>query len=241
MVIESTKPSSKKLISFLLVMFVSIGIISHIIIVGYEIKFTYPSIHPVSKFTYSELVSLAMYHLQQNSDIINSNPSSNSIPTVLNIKKPNFVLILFDDAGYGDMGANTLTKDGTKKEKLSHTPFIDDLASRGLRLTDFYVTSSICTPSRASILTGRYGQRTGIVDTIFPTSSFGLPSTEITLATMLKKQGYDTLILGKWHLGHHQPHDPLSHGFDEWMGLPLSNDFGCIIYPPPLSLLFAFD
>lgn len=187
--------SPKKLITIVLTSLLLIGIIAQLIIVVYEIKFTnlFPSIHPVSKFTHWELLSMAMYHLQPNNHKDITTQASKSIPSVLKIKKPNIVLILFDDAGYGDLGANIIPK-GAIKGMLSHTPFIDDIAWRGLRLTDYYVTSSICTPSRASMITGRYGQRTGITDTIFPTIASGLPSTEITMATMLKKQRYLSLL-----------------------------------------------
>lgn len=115
--------------------------------------------------------------------------------------RPNFVLIVLDDSGYGDLGVNNL-QNGNKNH-VSHTPFLDSLATKGLRLTDFYVTCSICTPSRASIMTGRYGPRTGVVGHVAPKSKGGLPANEMTIAEHLKPLGYDSIILGKWHLGMH--------------------------------------
>ena len=87
-----------------------------------------------------------------------------------------------------------------------------------------YVTHSICCPSRASIMTGRLGVRTGIFGHLPPWASAGLPASELTVASLLRGHGYRTIALGKWHLGHQPPHEPLSHGFDEWIGLPFSNE-----------------
>lgn len=144
----------------------------------------------------------------------------------------NLILILFDDSGYGDLGANRPNEEVHEGERPgrkrpSDTPFLDELASRGLRLTSFYVTHSTCSPSRASTLTGRYGVRTGANGHIPPKSSSGLPPSEMTIASFLQSHGYATLLLGKWHLGHQPPHDPISHGFDEFLGIPFSNDMGC--------------
>jgi hypothetical protein len=166
----------------------------HFLIVVYEVQFAsyfaFNSLRTVSKFSHDDLVKLAHYHMSSNVKIIgNKMKTKSSHANFRNIQKPNFILVLFDDSGYADVGVNMFDYiENGRKDILSHTPYIDDLASRGLRLTNYYVTSSICTPSRASLLTGRYGQRTGIVDTIFPQSISGLPSTEITIATMLKKQ-----------------------------------------------------
>jgi arylsulfatase A-like enzyme len=161
--------------------------------------------------------------------------------------RANIVLILFDDAGYGDLGANHDDRYDRHDRHddhhdnhdnhhhhhhhhgpalASHTPYLDDLSRRGgaLRLTSFYVTHSICCPSRASIMTGRLGVRTGIFGHLPPWASAGLPASELTVASLLRGHGYRTIALGKWHLGHQPPHEPLSHGFDEWIGLPFSNE-----------------
>ena len=121
-------------------------------------------------------------------------------------RQPNFLLIFFDDSGYGDLGVN-------RPDKPSHTPFLDRLSRSGINLQSFYVPASICTPSRAALLTGRHGQRTGVTGHVSPRSQHGLPKTETTMATMLKAQGYSTLMIGKWHLGHTPGHLPTDHGF----------------------------
>ena len=123
------------------------------------------------------------------------------------LKQPNFLIVFFDDAGYGDLGANN------GEGRPSHTPFIDSLAKNGVNLQSFYVPASICTPSRAALLTGRHGQRTGVTGHVSPKSRNGLPKTETTIAAMLKAQGYSTIMVGKWHLGHSPGHLPTDHGF----------------------------
>ncbi|HWX41376.1 MAG TPA: sulfatase [Blastocatellia bacterium] len=135
--------------------------------------------------------------------------------------KPNIVFIYVDDMGYGDLGCY-----GARAIK---TPNIDRMAAEGLRLTSFYSVSPICTPSRAALLTGRYAARMGIdqmhlQNVLFPTDKTGLPQTETTVATALKKRGYATACVGKWHLGHLAPHRPIDHGFDYYFGIPYSND-----------------
>lgn len=132
-------------------------------------------------------------------------------------KKPwNVVIIMFDDIGYGDMGCY-----GGQKLR---TPNMDALAKEGMRFTDFYVTSPVCTPSRVSLLTGRYPKRAGLTNLLWPNDTNGLPESEITLASALKKKGYDTALVGKWHLGHEPQFLPRSHGFDYWYGMPYPND-----------------
>jgi arylsulfatase len=135
--------------------------------------------------------------------------------------KPNIVFIYVDDMGYGDLGCY-----GARAIK---TPNLDRMAAEGLRLTSFYSMSPICTPSRAALLTGRYAARMGIEqmhlqNVLFPTDKTGLPQTETTVATALKKRGYSTACIGKWHLGHLAPHRPIDHGFDYYYGIPYSND-----------------
>lgn len=140
---------------------------------------------------------------------------------------PNFIIIFADDLGYGDLscyGNPTIL-----------TPCLDEMASEGMRFSQFYVGSAICTPSRSALLTGRLGIRTGIhagvrgTPSVFNTkSASGLPLKEITIAEMLKTKGYKTGIIGKWHLGHLAEFLPPGQGFDFWFGLPYSNDMGKI-------------
>lgn len=134
--------------------------------------------------------------------------------------KPNFIVIFTDDQGYGDLGCY-----GHPTIK---TPNIDRMAAEGQRWTNFYVAANVCTPSRAALLTGRLPVRTGMCsDTrrvLFPDSDGGLPQSEITIARVLKEQGYRTAAIGKWHLGHLPAYLPTSHGFDSYYGIPYSND-----------------
>ncbi len=136
------------------------------------------------------------------------------------LEKPNFIIIFTDDLGYGDLGAY-----GHPSIK---TPNLDRMATEGQKWTNFYSAASVCTPSRASILTGRLSVRNGMSShkrrVLFPDSKFGLPPGEITLAEQLKKAGYQTACIGKWHLGHKQPYLPTEHGFDYYFGIPYSND-----------------
>jgi len=129
---------------------------------------------------------------------------------------PNFIIIFADDLGYGD-----LTCYGHPTIK---TPHIDNMAQQGMKLTQFYSAASVCSPSRASLMTGRLPIRTTINKVLFPTSKLGLPQEEITIAKALKKADYATACIGKWHLGHLKPYLPTSHGFDYYFGIPYSND-----------------
>src|SRR5690606_17591346 len=130
--------------------------------------------------------------------------------------RPNVVLILADDLGYGDLssyGADDLP-----------TPHIDRLAREGIRFTAHYAAANTCSPSRAALLTGRYPPRTGVNAVIFHDSPDGLPPEEITLAELLRDAGYFTAMVGKWHLGGSDVHMPWSQGFEEFFGVPNSND-----------------
>ncbi len=129
---------------------------------------------------------------------------------------PNVVIIFTDDQGYGDLG----TYGATGLE----TPHLDQLAAQGMRFTNFYSGQPVCSASRAGLLTGCYPNRIGISGALFPYSEVGLNPNEITIAEMLKEKGYATAIFGKWHLGHHKKFLPLQHGFDEYTGVPYSND-----------------
>jgi arylsulfatase A len=129
---------------------------------------------------------------------------------------PNVVIVFADDAGYGDLGCygNILIR----------TPNLDRMAAEGVRFTDFYVAQAVCSASRAALLTGCYPNRIGIQGALGPKSKNGISDREMTIADMLKTRGYATAIYGKWHLGHHPQFLPTRHGFDDYFGLPYSND-----------------
>ncbi|MFM1874257.1 MAG: Arylsulfatase [Planctomycetota bacterium] len=128
---------------------------------------------------------------------------------------PNFVLIYIDDMGYADIGPF-----GGKIP----TPNLDRMAQEGMRFTDFSVSSAVCSASRAALLTGCYHRRVGFSGAIGPNAQMGISADEVTLAEICKQKGYATACYGKWHLGHHPKFLPLQHGFDEYYGLPYSND-----------------
>lgn len=132
----------------------------------------------------------------------------------------NFIIIFTDDQGYGDLSCY-----GHPTIK---TPNIDRMAHEGQRWTSFYSAANVCTPSRAGLLTGRLPIRTGMCSdgrrVLFPDSDGGLPQTEITIAGLLKGEGYSTAAIGKWHLGHLPQYLPTRHGFDSYFGIPYSND-----------------
>lgn len=129
---------------------------------------------------------------------------------------PNVVLIFTDDQGYNDVGVF-----GAKNIA---TPNLDKMAKEGTMLTSYYSAQAVCSASRAGILTGCYPNRIGIHNALGPSNTHGINSKEITMAEMLKSEGYATAIFGKWHLGHHKKFLPTRHGFDEWFGIPYSND-----------------
>jgi arylsulfatase A-like enzyme len=133
-------------------------------------------------------------------------------------RKPNFVIILCDDLGFGDVGPTG--------GRIIHTPNIDRMAREGTVLTDYYAPANICTPSRAGLLTGRYPIRTGLgYQVIMQNDTRGLPLSEVTIPEALKPAGYVSGLFGKWHLGHIEPFwPPTRHGFDLFFGLPYSHD-----------------
>jgi len=131
-------------------------------------------------------------------------------------RPPNVVIILADDQGYADIGCY-----GAKDFA---TPNLDRMAREGMRFTDFYVAQPVCSASRAALLTGCYPNRIGILNALGPKDTHGISGQEKTLAEVLKSRGYATAIYGKWHLGHHAQFLPTRHGFDEYFGLPYSND-----------------
>ncbi|HEX9852004.1 MAG TPA: sulfatase-like hydrolase/transferase, partial [Woeseiaceae bacterium] len=131
-------------------------------------------------------------------------------------RKPNVIIILADDLGFGDLSSYGAT--------LISTPNIDRLADEGVRMTSFYAGANVCSPSRASLLTGRYPIRSGMQFVIRPHSAGGLPAEEITIAELLRNAGYATGMIGKWHLGHQAEYWPTRQGFDSFYGVAYSND-----------------
>ncbi|MAB59538.1 MAG: arylsulfatase [Verrucomicrobiales bacterium] len=129
---------------------------------------------------------------------------------------PNIVIIFTDDQGYADVGC--FGAEGYE------TPNLDKMASEGMRFTDFYVAQAVCGASRAALLTGCYPNRISMLGAPGPKSKHGINPDEILIPEMLKNKGYSTGMFGKWHLGHHKKSLPIHHGFDEYYGLPYSND-----------------
>jgi arylsulfatase A len=130
--------------------------------------------------------------------------------------RPNFVIVYADDLGYADIGCFGATDIAT--------PHLDRMAAEGCRLTSFYVAQAVCSASRTALLTGCYPNRVGILGALGPQSQIGIDEDEWTIAEVLKQRGYATGIFGKWHLGHHPHFLPTRNGFDEYFGLPYSND-----------------
>jgi arylsulfatase A len=137
------------------------------------------------------------------------------------MRPPNIIIILTDDLGYGDLGCYG--------HPSIDTPNLDRMAAEGVRFTDFYAGQSLCTPSRAALMTGRFAIRSGMAGgpgrhVLYPNNQGGLPAEEITIASALKTKGYATVAIGKWHLGDLPDYLPTKRGFDEFFGLPYSND-----------------
>jgi arylsulfatase A-like enzyme len=131
-------------------------------------------------------------------------------------RPPNVVVVFIDDMGYADIGPFGASD--------IDTPNLDRMAKEGMRFTDFVVSSAVCSASRAALLTGCYHRRVGISGALGPRAEHGIHADEMTLAELCKQRGYATACFGKWHLGHHPKFLPLQHGFDEYFGLPYSND-----------------
>jgi len=152
-------------------------------------------------------------------------------------RPPNFIVVFCDNLGYGDIGCF-----GSKKNR---TPNLDRMAAEGMRLTSFYATSGVCTPSRASLMTGCYPRRVNMHEgdggrvVLFPAARKGLHPDEITIAEVLKERGYATACIGKWHLGDQPPFLPTRQGFDLYFGIPYSDDMVGDRRPgwPPLPLM----
>jgi len=174
--------------------------------------------------------STIQYNRREFLKTVGAGASTLALSSILSCKSstserlPNIVIIFTDDQGYSDLGCY-----GSQSFS---TPNIDGMAAKGMRFTDFYVASSVCTPSRAALLTGCYPQRVGLPDVLAPSgppwtegrTNIGLSNEETTIAEILKPLGYATACFGKWHLGHRSKFLPDRHGFDEYFGLPYSND-----------------
>jgi arylsulfatase A-like enzyme len=144
------------------------------------------------------------------------------------------VVVFCDDLGYGDLGSFG--------HPTIRTPELDRMAREGMKWTSFYCAAPVCTPSRAGLLTGRLPIRSGMSSNkrgvLFPNSGGGLPDGEVTIAELLKTKGYATACIGKWHLGHLPEFLPMRHGFDEYFGVPYSNDMSVKGRgDPPIPLL----
>ena len=137
-------------------------------------------------------------------------------------RPPNIVIIFIDDLGYGDIGPFGATA--------YPTPNLDRMAKQGRKFTDFHSATAVCSASRVALLTGCYPERVSILGALGPRATHGINADELTLAELCKSRGYATAIFGKWHLGHHKQFLPLQHGFDEYYGLPYSND----MWPEPM-------
>ncbi len=137
-------------------------------------------------------------------------------PQAVKTELPNIVLIFIDDMGYGDPGCFGATQ--------YYTPNIDKLAATGIRFTNFYVAQAVCSASRAGLMTGCYSNRVGITGALMPYDSTGINAEEELIPELLSTKGYRSAIAGKWHLGHHFNFLPLQNGFQEYFGLPYSND-----------------
>lgn len=143
-------------------------------------------------------------------------------PAAAAARPPNIVIIFCDDLGYGDLGCYGSS---------IRTPHLDRMADEGMRFTHFYSANPVCSPSRASLMTGRYPTRVGVPRVLNPKDTTGLPDSEVTMAQMLKARDYKTMCVGKWHLGHLPQYLPTNRGFDEYFGIPYSNDMD-----PPVLL-----
>ncbi|MDP4289944.1 MAG: sulfatase-like hydrolase/transferase, partial [Bacteroidota bacterium] len=147
-------------------------------------------------------------------------------------KPPNIVLILMDDMGYGDISCTSAIQ--------YKTPNIDQLAAQGIRFTNYVSPQAVCSASRAGLLTGCYPNRLGISGALSPKAEIGLNPEEETIPEILKQHNYKSAAIGKWHLGHLPEFLPLKQGFDEYLGLPYSNDMWPVYYDGTRNIPPAF-
>ena len=173
--------------------------------------------------------------------LLAANAFSVDRPPTASRSQPNFILIVADNLGYGDVGCFG--------SKINRTPNLDRMAAEGMKLTSFCVASSVCTPSRAAIMTGSYPARVSMELSgtrrlvLQPVAQKGLAPSEITIAEILKQQGYATMCIGKWHLGDQPQFLPTRQGFDSWLGVPYSEDMIATTAPrvgemwPPMPLV----
>jgi arylsulfatase A-like enzyme len=184
------------------------------------------------KFACAGAVNLAFFaRLQTLAEPLDKPPAQHA--------QPNFIIILADDMGYGDIEPFG--------SKLNRTPNLNRMAAEGMKLTSFY-GAPVCTPSRAQLMTGCYSKRISLPAVLTPRSQVGLSPKELTIADLLKKHDYSTMLIGKWHLGDQPPFLPTRHGFDHYLGLPYSNDHKPLVLmrdetvieaPPALNELTA--
>ncbi|QHJ13082.1 Arylsulfatase [Paraglaciecola mesophila] len=150
-------------------------------------------------------------------------------------KQPNIIILFADDMGYGDLSSY-----GSPNIQ---TPELDEIARQGQRWTNFYVAAPVCSPSRGSLMTGNYPERSGLYGetkaVLFPGEAGRIPDEIVTLPEALKSAGYTTAMLGKWHLGDQPEGLPTRHGFDEWLGTPYSNDLDWMIGPTTTEIFAA--
>ena len=143
--------------------------------------------------------------------------ATSCVPSASAVERtPNVVIIFMDDMGYADIGP--FGAEGYE------TPNLNRMAQEGRIFTDFYVTQAVCSASRAGLLTGCYNVRVGIGGALGPSATVGINEDEVTIGEIAKQKGYATACYGKWHLGHHKKFLPMQHGFDDYFGLPYSND-----------------
>jgi arylsulfatase A len=162
------------------------------------------------------LVSLALFAAADSQAVEKLGQAHNVSVVRAEDRLPNFVIVFIDDMGYADIGP--FGAEGYE------TPHLDRMAREGRIFTDFYVTQAVCSASRAGLMTGCYNVRVGILGALAHRSNIGLNAAEMTLAEVVKQKDYATAVYGKWHLGHHPKFLPTEHGFDEFFGIPYSND-----------------
>ena len=154
--------------------------------------------------------------------LVSGSYAFSQVNTKSKIQKTNIILILVDDMGYGDLSCT-----GSIQYK---TPNLDRMAAQGIRFTNFLSAQAVCSASRAGILTGCYPNRVGISGALIPNSTIGLNPTEAIIPEILKEKGYKSAAIGKWHLGDNRQFLPLQQGFDEYLGLPYSNDMWPVFF-----------